>query len=252
MRVLIVLLLLTTNLPTHAKEVVIGLGNFEPYFITHSQTGIFTEIIKETFQNIPDYQPKFIFGLSNKQLWQSFEKNKLNAISNIFLPPREGSCLTEAVFRYQDVAVTKKSRKLTITNEADLKGRSIVTYEGAKIFWQRQIKQAFEQSPYIEVQEPKRQVNMLWAERTEVSIGDVFIFLHQLRSLSPAVSIDDFDFHYIFPESYSYLAFDSPALCQQFNRALATLKSSGRYEKIYQKYQKLYQLPARRNALAIK
>jgi hypothetical protein len=45
--------------PASAEKLLIGLGNFEPHFITEGNTGLFTDLVKETFSRLPQYQLDF-------------------------------------------------------------------------------------------------------------------------------------------------------------------------------------------------
>ena len=219
-----------------AKEVTIAMGNFEPYYIEEHNTGIFADIITSTFAHLPDYDVKFIYGYSNQGLWDSFNAGKVDAASNVFDSIDIDGCRSEPVFRFRDVAVTKASKKLVVDSLSGLKGKKIVTFQGAKAFLGDEFSKHVT-AAYQEVSKPELQVRMLFADRYDVSVGDVFIFLQAIENLNDeSIHASMFEFYDIFPQIYSRLAFHDIQLCQQFNQALLKVKESGEYEKIYQRY----------------
>ena len=88
---------------------------------------------------------------------------------------------------------------------------------------------------------PAWQVRVLLDKGAQVSIGDVFIFLHSAQ-LIQGVSFEQFRFHNILPITYSRMGFRDKILCGAFNTALARVKASGEYDAIYNEYLKRYQM----------
>lgn len=223
-----------------SKTVSLGTGNFEPYFSTEMNRGIFSEIIIKVFDKIPEVSPELVSGLSNNELMLSYQRGLVDGIANVFdfIP---NACLTNPVFRFQDVAVSNKKDAIVVNQLSDLTGKRIATYEGAKVFWGAQFVAAVADSEYVEVKEPPRQAQLLSASRVDISIGDLFIFIHSIHNnITPKKSLSEFNIHEIFPQKYSYMAFRDETLCGKFNKALGELKSSGEYENIYKSQLKQY------------
>lgn len=219
-----------------AKDITIAMGNFEPYYIEHKNTGIFADIITAAFRYIPNHNPKYIFGHSNKALWASFDSGRVDAVSNVFDSIPIKGCRSDPVFRFKDVAVSLKRSNLRIASTADLSGKSMVSFQGAKAFFGDTFSDNVT-SAYTEVGKPELQVRMLFAGRADVSVGDVFIFLQAAANIEgELIPASAFQFHDIFPEIYSRMAFRDEGICQQFNRALEQVRQSGEYEKIYAAY----------------
>ena len=219
------------------KTITIGMGNFAPYYIAEGNTGIFTDLIAAVFAKMPDHEPKFLFGLPNKRLWADFKKGRIDAVSNLFDSVKLQGCRSDLVFRFQDIAVSRARDKLIIAKIADLAGRDIVTFQGAKNFFGEEFANFTNFKSYREVAKPALQARMLSAGRADVSVGDMFIFLNALKETGQAdVSAADFTFHNIFPAISSRMGFRDDKVCQLFNDALKQLKESGDYEKIYQSY----------------
>lgn len=222
------------------QPVVVAMGNFEPYFLASSQSGIFTDIVTAVFERMPGYEPHYLFGLSNNQLGSAFAGGRADAVANVFDTVELEGCRSDPVFRFRDVAITLFSEDLDIQSVIDLKGRSIVSFEGAYDFFGPSFSSVVEKAHYKEVEKPHLQARLLMAGRYQVSVGDLMIFLQARQSIAqkegrdalPAIVVHD-----IFPQKYSRMAFKEQAVCTAFNEALAQLKASGEYEAIYTRYQ---------------
>lgn len=222
------------------QPVVVAMGNFEPYFLSSSQSGIFTDIVTAVFKGMPEYEPHYMFGLSNNQLWSAFSGGRADAVVNVFDSVELEGCRSDPVFRFRDVAISLLSEDLDIESVVDLKGHSIITFEGAHNFFGPAFSGVIQQAQYKEVEKPHLQARLLMAGRYEVSVGDLMIFLQARQSIAqkegrdvlPAIVVHD-----IFPQIYSRMAFKDSAVCARFNEALASLKASGEYEAIYTRYQ---------------
>ena len=223
------------------QVVKIGMGNFEPYFIAKGQTGIFTDILTAVFKQLPQYQPNFLFERSNNRLILEFKQGNIDAVSNLFDENPLDVCRSEPVFRFKDMAISLNENDFHINQAKDLQGKSIITFQGAKEFFTHNIKQYFNEDHYREVGKPAWQVRVLLDKGAQVSIGDVFIFLHSAQ-LIQGVSFEQFRFHNILPITYSRMGFRDKILCGAFNTALAKVKASGEYDAIYNEYLKRYQM----------
>ncbi|WP_218044870.1 substrate-binding periplasmic protein [Kiloniella majae] len=224
-----------------SKEVTIGMGNFEPYYIAADETGIFTDIITAVFQEIPDHEPVFVFGRPNNRLWQDFSRRKVDAVSNLYDSIEVGGCRSEPVFRFRDVAITRAEAKFSFQNIKDLKGLNIIAFQGAKEFFGPEFSAMVQESVFTVASEPGVQAQALWDGRVDVSVGDLFIFLHSLKTIAGSgVPPNMFEVHDILPAVYSRMGFWDEHLCAEFNRALQKIKDSGEYEEIYDRYLRLY------------
>ncbi len=236
-RFLLVLLLAGISNNLHAKEVNIGMGNFEPYFIEKGETGIFTDIINLVFAQLEDYHPRYLWGLSNNQLWLNFEAGELDAVSNLFDSVKLNACRTAPIFRFRDVAISNASDHYKINNINDLWGKNIVTFEGAKDFFGEEFSSIIRKGFYREVAKPHTQVRELHKRRADVSVGDMFIFLHSIKNKQEVNSRpQDFSFHDIFPAISSRMGFQDEKVCTLFNEALKKIRKNGQYEKVYHSY----------------
>ena len=221
-----------------AKEITVGMGNFEPYFIEKGNTGIVGDLITAVFRHMPDHQPRFLFGLSTKRLWLEFKMGRIDAAP---LPDsiESAGCRTDQIFQFHNVAVTKASAKIEINKISDLAGRHIVTFQGAKKIFGVEFANLSSFKTYIELPAQNSQAKMLILDRADVSIGDKFIFLQSLKSIKkPSVKPSEFVFHDIFPPTYRRMGFRDIEMCAPFNKALKQVHQSGEFERIYDSYLK--------------
>ncbi|WP_218044430.1 substrate-binding periplasmic protein [Kiloniella litopenaei] len=224
-----------------SKDVTIGMGNFEPYYIAEEHGGIFTEIITAAFKEIPDHDPVFIFGRPNNRLWQDFNRRKVDAVSNLFDSVEVEACRSDPAFRFRDVAISLAEKNLTLEKVQDLRGLNIISFQGAKDFFGPEFSETVEDSVFSVASDPGVQAQALWDGRVDVSVGDMFIFLNSLKNLSGNnVPASLFKIHDILPVVYTHMGFWDTELCAKFNKALQKIKDNGEYEKIYDRYLRLY------------
>lgn len=236
-RVFVTASLLAIGGPAFSKDIVIGMGNFGPYYIAESESGIFTDIVSAIFTAIPDHNPVFLFDRPNKRLWNDFRSGRVDAVTNLFDSVDLPGCRTDPVFRFRDVAVSRADAAQNISSIADLKDKHIVSFQGARAFFGNPFAKDIAFGSYREVADTATQVKVLMAGRVDVSVGDMFIFLYNLSKL-PNANTDpsQFVFHDIFPAVESRMGFRDETLCRRFNEELRKFKADGRYEAIYKTY----------------
>lgn len=223
----------------YGEDISIAMGNFEPYFIEHNESGIFTEIIDKVFSKMPHHRPKYSWGRSNNRLWVDFSEGKLDGVSNLFDSVKLKACRTDPIFRFRDIAISNKKDNLTINTIGDLEGKNIVTFQGAKAFFGKQFNSVIKTDRYREVAKPHWQAKALFTHQADVSVGDMFIFLDSIKTeRSISLTPQGFSYHDIFPAIYSRMGFRDKKVCKEFNEALKIIKNSGEYEKVYHKYLK--------------
>ena len=222
-----------------AKEVTVGMGNFEPYFIEEGDTGIFADLITAVFRYMPDHHPKYIYDLPNRRLWRELEDGNIDALSNLFDSKEMDVCRSDQIFRFHNVAVTKASAKIKISNISDLAGNNIVTFQGAKHVFGNRFANLTNFQSYTEVYADKLQVKMLIYDRADVSVGDKFIFLHELKKIRKSLLEPiELVFHDIFPLYFARMGFYDKEICELFNKGLKQVRQTGEFESIYDTYLK--------------
>ncbi|MDP5212597.1 ABC transporter substrate-binding protein [Pseudoalteromonas tunicata] len=223
---------------TEKTELIIGLGNFEPLFSEPDKAALFKDLIDGVFSYLPQYQLSYRYMLSNGRLEQALAEKQLDGAANIFRSPTASTCLTKPFFRFTDVAVSKKDKVISMKQVSQLANYSVVSYQNATTLLGDEYRNIVSHNQrYQEVSRPEQQALLLSQGLVDVSIGDKYIFLYSLKQLSKkATSVNEFDFHYIFPAGYTSMGFSRPSLCVQVNDAIDQFISSGGYEAVYQKH----------------
>ena len=240
-RLLLLSLLLSPNLIMAKQELKIGVGNFPPFFVEEGQQGLFLEITKEIFEQLPEYNVKFIF-MSNHRLVHEINSGKrIDVACNIFTNSQVNAFLSAPIFRYTDVVVSKKSAKLDVSSVDDLQGLSIAAYQGAKELLGKSFKEMALINPqYSEHSRPADTTYLMVAGQKDVRVGDLHIFLHDMASKrykgNAHIDEKDFTIHHLWPDVYSHMAFKDERLRDSVNKVIKELMTNGTIDAIYLKY----------------
>lgn len=146
-----------------------------------------------------------------------------------------------AVF-YDNVFITLKSRKLQIRQPEDLKGLSVIAFQGALNRYPEWLGPVDEAGHYHEQPDQETQVLTLDKGRHDVVLSDRNIFryfslkLKKERHLQQQ-AVEEHHFVELNPNDYRPIFRDSK-IRDDFNAGLEHLRRSGRYQAIYDKYLK--------------
>ena len=235
------LIALGIPMSARAETLRIGTGNFPPYFNERGTDGLFNDLIREVFALMPQYQLQLVPQMSNYRLVRALNSGAIDGVANIFSATPIQGCRTDPVFRFTDVAISRADSRLVIEKLADLSGKRIVTYQGAKEFLGEAFARtvASEGTQYRETPQPLMQLHALTQGAADLSIGDLYIFLHGIKTnKNAALQANQFAVHRLFPDTYSHMAFRDKRHCEAFNAALAQLRKSGGYDALYDQHLK--------------
>ena len=232
--------LMTGASASFSKDLVVGVANFEPFFIEENERGIFVDVIKEVFKLMPQHTIKFSF-MTNRRLLEDLNTGALDAAVNMLENYELNHVyLSEPVFRYRDAVIALKSKNLTINAVADLQKTSIATHQGAMDYLGAEFKALAQAHPnYKEYRVQSQICEAVAAETMDVGIEDPYVFFFDLKRLNQAdTPADAFAVYPIFPEGYTLMGFKDESIRNEFNQALATLKANGTYEAVFETYKK--------------
>ncbi len=238
----LILLLTVSPFLSAKQELRVGVGNFEPFFIEEGESGLFLDITKAIFSLLPEYDVKFIF-MSNTRLLKDIDtSSRIDAACNIFAGSNTISYLSEPIFRYTDVAVTRKENAFVIKQVSDLKSRSIAAYQGATDLLGEEYKKMASINPqYSEYAHPDETTRLMATGKKDVRIGDIHIFLNDIKALvykkRLQMDADDFEIHRLWPDVYTHIAFKDKGIRDKANEAIREIKRNGTLESIYTKYE---------------
>ncbi len=224
-----------------AKDLVVGVGTFEPFFIRDGNRGLFLDLTKEIFKLLPKYNVEYKF-MPNKRLAAMVASGKIDAACNIFEGSNVSAHLSSPLFRFQDVAITIKHKEIIINNVSDLKGLKVAAYQGATDLLGAEYASIMAGNPwYGEYADQSRSIRMLIAGRSDVRVGDIFIFLNDLNNLRKDggdLKFEDFNVHRIWDDVFSHMAFKDKIVRDEVNDAIQKIKDNGAFDKVYKKYEK--------------
>ena len=234
--------LLVCSTTTIAEQILkVGVGNFPPFFIENEKKGIFIEIIDEIFKQLPQYKVEYI-SMSNHRIMHEINYGKsIDVACNVFPRSNVNAYLSEPVFRFRDVAVSKKSDFLVVETISDLQGKSIAAYQGATELIGEEFKQmAKANAAYSEHSHPKDTTQLMISGKKDIRIGDINIFWYDLNNKhygeDERLAHSNFTVHYLWPDIYSHMAFKDQSLQKLVDQVIKELKLNGAIDKIYLKY----------------
>lgn len=141
---------------------------------------------------------------------------------------------------YHNVFVSLRSRQLRISKPEDLKGLSIVAFQGAAQRYPEWLTASQRDGLYFEQNNQELQVLGLNKGRYDLVLSDRSIYryfelLLERTSLFKAKGVEMHAFVEEDPKNYRPI-FRDPQIRDDFNAGLAQLKASGRYQAIYDHY----------------
>jgi len=240
LKTLVLLMIFPFSSQSKAEEIVIALGNFAPLFSTPEQPALFKDLIDGVYRYIPEKTIEYRYMVPNSRLVMELNTNTVDGAANIFSQSEIDGCLSNPVFSYSDVAITKKEQYASIESIEDLSKYKVVSYQRAKTLLGEKYKKAVTKSKsYSEVAHPEDQAKLLASGLVDVSVGDKYIFLHSLQKWSEGkYNSNDVIIHPIFPAVASSMGFNQQSHCDEFNVALEKFRASGEYQAVYDKHLK--------------
>ncbi|WP_374400449.1 substrate-binding periplasmic protein [Niveibacterium sp.] len=241
---LLAALMLFVATATFADEVRMAFGEkIPPFCFPETNSGIEIEVIAEALAAGGGHRLKPVY-YPFARVPVAFKAGEVDAamtdLGEDMLP--HGGHYGDPAVVYDNVFITLRSRGLQIRRPEDLKGLSVIAFQGAdKRYpeWLGPVKQA---GNYHEQNDQSLQVRMLNEGRHDVVLSDRNIFryfalqLTQTGSFKPQL-IQEHAFTIARPQDYRPV-FRSAKVRDDFNAGLALLKKSGRYRAIYDKYLK--------------
>ena len=129
------------------KNLTIGVGNFEPFFIQKDNSGLFVDVIRTVYAQLPQYKINFVY-MGNNRIARELSMGRLDAAANInSLNQVKSGYLSQPVFRYSDVAVSLKNQNLTLNNIPELNRYSVASFQGATEFFGELFKRTVSRNP---------------------------------------------------------------------------------------------------------
>lgn len=226
---------------------LVALGADKPPFVMSNDqviSGLEVDIFREAMAET-DFQLEFVvlpFHQLNRALILFPDLDVAAGIGTEFLPELH---YVDEFSYYENIAVSKTASKVQLNSVSDLRQYSVVSWQGASqketplgsVFHQLYGAKPIENQGYQELSQYNQNA-MFWLDRTDVIVVDRAIFSWYRRLLSHTFDTSGaVRIHPIFPQrQYTKVAFRDPELANRFAAGLAELKSSGRYQQLYNQY----------------
>ncbi len=238
---LFIVLLVCSPISIAEQVLKVGVGNFPPFFIEDGKKGVFIEIIDEIFKQLPQYKVEYIFMSNNRILYEINHGKLIDVACNVFPNSNVNAYLSEPIFRFRDVAISKKSDQLVVNTISDLQGKSIAAYQGATELLGDKFKLITNDNPdYSEHAHPKDTTHLLLSGRKDIRIGDLNIFLYDLNNkhYTKYTNLDhsNFTIHHLWSDVFSYMAFKEESIQKAVDEVIRELRLNGVIKKIYLKH----------------
>ncbi|MET6757264.1 ABC transporter substrate-binding protein [Pseudoalteromonas sp. HL-AS1] len=158
----------------------------------------------------------------------------------MFKNSKTSAHLSDPLFRYTDVAISKKEKQLKLESIEDLSNFSIAAYQGAKDLLGEQFKiMTLSNLTYVEHPHPKNTTLAMLAGKKDIRIGDINIFYFDLKNQNynnNDIKTQEFDIHHLWPDVYSHMAFKDEILRDKVNIQIKNMSEDGSLENIYKQY----------------
>jgi len=232
---IIIFFLMLTPLNIYCEEVVMIFGkSLAPYIIEESNSGAELLIIKEALaieghELVPVYTQLDRVGFM-------FDQGKVDAAHRYIKKRKQKSNIFygNVTLEYHDVFFTLHERNIVIESPSDLKGYSLLSFQGAKKHYPKWLPEDYKHS---QISSQINQVKLLQLGLVDIVLSDknIFNYNSQLYSLSFDGVLKDMQMH-IFTSPYKYNpVFKAKEIAKAFNVGLEKLKKSGRYTEIISK-----------------
>lgn len=226
-----------------AKEVRMMFGlALPPYVIQASASGYELDIIRAALAvKGHTLKPTFASFLLTSRMMKEHKVDAAQRGNPELVDGKGFFYASEPTVVYKDAAISLKQNKLKIDSAADLRGKSVVGYQGAQQFLGPAFAAAVKGNPnYQESSDERRKLKMLFAGGTQVYVGDVNVFKYYRSAVKADVdATQETVAHDIFPvnvDKTHNAVFTDKQIRDDFSEGLKQIKASGEYQRIVGKY----------------
>lgn len=222
------------------KELRIVFGVYRPPYIFEKRDFGLDYDLAQAILKSSGYSIKSIHSPNNRALIE-IEKGKVDGV--IGLPSgtdRENFYYSQPIISYDNVVITKKASGINIEKAEDLKKVRFLAFSNARTYLGPDYLAMVQDLRYdTEISNQEHQNRMFWQGKVQAIILDINIFRFYRNSLKEKFKTsEDVVVHRIFSAKSNerVAVFKSKVVRDQFNDALKELRSSGGYQKIFDRY----------------
>ncbi|MFH1155082.1 MAG: transporter substrate-binding domain-containing protein [Pseudomonadota bacterium] len=230
--------------PAQSRELAIAFSyDIPPFIIEDGTKGLEIDIVREALQ----YKGYtfHIIQCSYKRLQVAVSNMGLDAAAAV-READDGTFYSDSFIAFRNFAITKKKAGLVINSIADLKGKTIYTWQNAyndlgeefKALFSPEVTQPYREK-YKEIPVQAKQVESFWKGRDDlVIIIDEAIFKWFTRQLSVDVdTTGELVYHNLFENTTTFqVNFKERQIRDDFNEGLNYIRAKGLYQEILNRY----------------
>lgn len=228
-------LLFSNGLVAKTVSVVAGLPK-PPFIVEENGKGLQLDLMRKALSK-HNIESVFYHAPGGRNI-TSFQR--LNAGVILTVKPdyqHPALYLSKPYISYQNVAISLAENNFTLKTIKGLTNKIVVAFQNARKYLNEEYKTTIKYAiDYSEIPDQKKQVEMLFLRRAEVIIIDISIFNYLLKHHHEDLFVKPYDVHYLFEKNHFSAAFKSEQLRDNFDQAIVTMRESGEYQQIIDKY----------------
>ena len=227
------------------EKITVAFGEkLAPWVLAETNQGIIVDIFEAAMTPL-GYEIEHLY-LPYARRTHIYKAGKIDVVSDVNLNTIAGHALkgffSDTAYSYENFAFSLHERRFDFTQVSDLENHSLLSWQDAAIhLGDTYAKMANNNAQYSETFDQSVQVKMLFSGKVEVVQMDAHIFDYYREKVANSVKIDTtqkVDRFALFGASPNGFLFKSKDLRDKFNAQLQRLKSSGEYQKIFDRYMK--------------
>ncbi len=229
--------------PPMLKELRIVFGVYRPPYIFEKKKVGLDYDLAEAILRRSGFSIQAIHSPNNRA-FKEIELGKVDGV--IGLAPaedRENIYFSNSIISYDNVVITKKASGLVIDKIADLKDLRFLSFSNARGYLGNEYSDMVKNLRFdTEITNQEDQNRMFWQGKVQAIVLDINVFRYYRTSLrSKFNTAEEVVIHRIFSAKSNERAavFKNKEVRDKFNQALVELKSSGEYQKIFDRYIKI-------------
>ena len=211
-------------------------ANLPPYIIQNATSGIEVDVVRAIFQEM-GRSVEFV-QMDRVAMIERFEQNDVEGALTQGATATSHGCLTDWYMVHQNVGFSLYDSKIELNVLDDLSELAVVTFQNAKTFLGEPFKSIADANPrYQEIAPQGRHIGMLYRGEVDVIVGDEWIIRYvQRHHFEKTAEYYGLQLHQIMPPTLYSARFQNQSTCDNFNRALAAIRTSGLYSDIVDGY----------------
>ena len=211
-------------------------AHLPPYVYHDASSGIEVDLIKAIFDEM-DVDIQFV-QMPRVRMIQSFDLGQMDGILTQNTSVSDIGCATDWYLKHQNVAFTLADTNIELNSLEDLSTIPVLSFDGATKYLGVAYRNAMLLNPeYRESTNQQSHIELLYLKRFKVIIGDEWILrLAQRNHFDSTGAYQKLTAHYVMPASLYSARFRDEKVCKAFNKSLAKLRGTGRYDQIVTNY----------------